>query len=63
MVHTYTSLTKKTQAYIDPSGPGVFVTKNNDAKSVHNMYFKNVNHKEITEVWIKKNGKVYKTEK
>jgi hypothetical protein len=59
----YTSLTKKTQAYIDPSGPGVFVTKNNDAKSVHNMYFKNVNHKEITEVWIKKNGKVYKTEK
>lgn len=59
----YNSLLKKAQAYIEPSGPGVSVKENSIVNPVNNMYLKNVNHKEITEVWIKKDGKVYKTEK
>lgn len=56
---TKTSSTKK----IEPSGPGVSVNHNGTVVEVTNMYLNNVTHKDIPEVWIKKNGKVYKTEK
>lgn len=58
----YNNLTKETKVYIEPSGVGVSVQKNS-THNIDSMYLNNVTHKEITEVWIKKNGKVYKTEK
>lgn len=58
----YNNLTKETKVYIEPSGVGVSVQKTS-THNVDSMYLNNVTRKEITEVWIKKNGKVYKTEK
>lgn len=58
----YKPLTKEKTVYIEPSGVGVSVQKNS-TYGVNSMYLNNVTHKEITEVWIKKNGKIYKTEK
>lgn len=48
--------------YIEPSGVGVTV-KSSGVQDVSTMNFKNVNTKEIKEVWIKENGKVYQTRK
>lgn len=56
---TKTASTKK----IEPSGPGVSVNNNGTLFDVTHMYLNNVTHKIIPEVWIKKDGKVYKTEK
>jgi len=56
---TKTASTKK----IEPSGPGVSVNNNGTVFDVTHMYLNNVTHKIIPEVWIKKNGKVYKTVK
>lgn len=59
----YNNLTKETKVYIEPSGVGVSVQKTSTTHSVNSMYLNNVTRKEITEVWIKKDGKVYKTVK
>ena len=59
----YNNLTKETKVYIEPSGVGVSVQKASTTHSINSMYLNNVTHKEITEVWIKKDGKVYKTVK
>lgn len=48
--------------YVEPSGVGVTV-KNSGIHDVSTMNFRNVNTKEIKEVWIKKDGKVYQTRK
>lgn len=47
---------------IEPDGIGVTV-KNSGTYEVENMYFRNVNNKEIKEVWVKVNGKIYQTRK
>lgn len=54
--------TKTVTAYIEPSGIGVTV-KNSGVHDTSNMYFRNVNNKEIKEVWVRVNGKVYQTRK
>lgn len=53
---------KTAKAYIEPSGVGVTV-KNSGVHDISTMHFRNVNNKEIKEVWIKINGKVYQTRK
>lgn len=53
---------KSSSVYVEPGGVGVTV-KNSGNHSVSNMDFRNVNNKEIKEVWVKVNGKVYKTRK
>ena len=60
----YKELTKQVSTgSIEPSGPGVSVRDSNTTQSVSNMYLNNVTHKEISEVWIKVDGKIKKTEK
>lgn len=60
----YKELTKNASTKkIEPSGPGVSVNNNGTVFDVTHMYLNNVTHKIIPEVWIKKNGKVYKTVK
>jgi len=49
---------------IEPDGMGVTVKKAaGEIYDAENMYFKNVNNKEIKEVWVKVNGKIYQTRK
>lgn len=48
--------------YVEPSGVGVTV-KNSGIHDVSTMNFRNVNTKEIKEVWIKINDKIYQTRK
>ena len=50
------------QLYVEPSGAGVWV-KNSGTYVTSAMAFRNVNNKEIKEVWVKVNGKIYKTRK
>lgn len=59
----YNALTKYVSKQIDPSGPGVSVMQNSRIYGVENACRKNVTLKELPEVWIKKDGKVYKTVK
>ena len=54
--------TKTVTAYIEPSGIGVTV-KNSGVHDTSNMYFRNVNNKEIKEVWVKVDGKIHQTRK
>lgn len=48
---------------IEPSGAGLWVKENSIAREVNKTTFRNVNHKEVKEVWIKKDGKWRKTRK
>jgi hypothetical protein len=48
---------------IEPLGPGISVMQNSSIYGVENACRKNVTLKELPEIWIKKDGKVYKTEK
>lgn len=57
----YKEFTKEVRAYIAPSGVGLTVKHNGEPKEIDNAYFRNVTNKEIKEIWIKKNGKIYKT--
>lgn len=60
----YKELTKTASTNkIESSGPGVSVNNNGTICDVTHMYLNNVTHKIIPEVWIKKDGKVYKTVK
>lgn len=57
-----TSDTKST-GVIKSNAPGVYAKINSSIVSVNKVTFKNVNIKDIKEIWIKKDGKVYKTKK
>lgn len=59
----YKELTKTKSITIEPSGPGLYIKDNDSVCAVNRMFLNNVTHKEIMEVWIKKDGKVYKTVK
>ena len=48
--------------YVEPSGAGVYV-KNSGVHETNALAFRNVNNKEIKEVWVKVNGKIYQTRK
>lgn len=59
----YKEFSKSASLTIQPIGPGVTVNNSGTIANVNAMYLNNVTHKGITEVWIKKDGKVYKTVK
>jgi len=42
-------------AFIEPSGVGLWTKQNSNTKEVSTATFKNVNQKQITEIWIRKN--------
>lgn len=48
--------------YIEPSGAGVYI-KNSGVYETNALAFRNVNNKEIKEVWVKVDGKIYQTRK
>ena len=49
--------------YVEPSGFGVWSRNNNNINEIDNLAFRNNKSKEITEVWVKVNGKIYQTRK
>lgn len=59
----YKELTVPKSITIAPVGPGVSIKSNNNVVGVVEMNLKNVTLKNISEVWIKKDGKLYKTVK
>lgn len=59
----YKELTKTSILNVEPLGPGVSVNNSGTIANVNAMYLNNVSHKNITEVWIKKDGNVHKTVK
>ena len=59
----YKELTVPKSITISPVGPGVSIKSNNNVVGVVEMNLKNVTLKNISEVWIKKDGKLYKTVK
>jgi hypothetical protein len=59
----YSGLTKRVQVDIGSPPIGLYVNPENSIAGVNSMLFNNVTQKEIKEVWIKVDGKVYKTQR